>query len=373
MLLFMVRVSIMKVMSLFVLERLLVMGSLVVLSSRSRVDMVLVLGGLAGAGVVSGTVLDGLVRVGRLLAFVMAVMELVGLGMLVLGVAVVDLAVSMAYILILVLRVVVGVASHFLVVDHRSIVSMDVDIFVMHGSLVRGLVARGLVVRGLNMGSLVMRGLNMGSLVMRGLVFNGLGVMVDSLVRSLGVVVCVSMMGVFVKGLLVMDDLVVEREVTGVAIVVIHLEDEAALLDVDLAGHEEGGVVLEAPVVAGVPLLGVKRVEVVSPAQLEILSVVVVVMNFNEVVLGVPGHLGIIEIVVPWRPARSPEVHHELSRHVEEVHILLTFALADQLVVDVPGDLVGSPLDGVGKPVRARVEAGGVGVILGTVLPDNVH
>ena len=309
-LLFMMRVSVM--------ERFVGAVSIVVLSGGGSVDMVFVLGRLVRAGVVSGpSVLNGLVRVSGLRAFVVAVMELMGLGMLVLWVAVVGLAVSVAGILELVLRVVVGVASLFLVVDKGSIVSMAVNILVMHGSLVRGLevrclvvrgfvassfvacglVVRVLVVRGLNVGSLVVRSLNVGCLVMRdnngvrslsvmrslnvgsllgkghnvgSFVMRGLmrslGSMSRGLMRSLGGMMSLNVMGVFVEGLLVVDHLVVEREVTGVAIVVIHLKDEVTILDVDLARHEEGGVVLEAPVIAGVPLLGIERVEVVSPA-----------------------------------------------------------------------------------------------------------
>ena len=41
----------------------------------------------------------------------------------------------------------------------------------------------------------------------------------------------------------------------GRTIVVVHLKDEAAILNIHLAGHEEGRVVLESPVVAGVPFL----------------------------------------------------------------------------------------------------------------------
>jgi len=194
-----------------------------------------------------------------------------------------------------------------------------------------------------------------------------------SLVRSFGGTVLLGVMRIFSDGCLVTNDLVVMREFTGVAIVVVHLEVEGTILNVDLAGHKEGRVVLESPVVASVPLLGIPGVEVVSPSELEVLGVLVVVVNFNEIVLGVPRHLSVIEIVVPWRPHGSPEVHHELGRHVKEVHIFLAFALANKFVVNVPADVVGSPLDGVGEPVSARVEAGGVVMVLSTVFPDDIH
>ena len=58
-----------------------------------------------------------------------------------------------------------------------------------------------------------------------------------------------------VKGLLVVDDLVVKGELASMSIVIVHLEDKVTILDVDLARHEERRVVLETPVVTGVPFL----------------------------------------------------------------------------------------------------------------------
>ena len=86
------------------------------------------------------------------------------------------------------------------------------------------------------------------------------------LVRSLDSL----LMRVVRDGLFMVDDLVVERELAGTAIVVVHLEDKVAILDIDLAGHEEGRVILEAPVVTGIPLLLIPFVEVISPAKLEV-------------------------------------------------------------------------------------------------------
>ena len=174
-------------------------------------------------------------------------------------------------------------------------------------------------------------------------------------------------------GLIVVFDLVVSREVTGMSIIVVHLEDEVAIFDVNLTAHEKRRVVLEAPVVACVPFFSVKGVEVVSPSQGEVFLVVIVVIDLDKVVLGVPGHSDIIEIVVPWGPGRSPEVHHELSVVLKEVNILSAFSLSDELIVDEPANVVGSPLNGVGEPVRLRVETSGVVMVLSAIFPDNVH
>ena len=99
----------------------------------------------------------------------------------------------------------------------------------------------------------------------------------------------------------------------------------------------------------------------------------IVIINFNKVIFSVPGHRGIVEVVVPWGPHRCPEVHHKLRRHVQEVNVLGALGLADELVVDEPRDTIWGPLNRVGDPVGAGVEASGVVMILSTIFPDNIH
>jgi len=55
------------------------------------------------------------------------------------------------------------------------------------------------------------------------------------------------------------------------------------------------------------------------------------------------------------------------------VNILGTLALADELIIDVPADIVRGPLNRVVDHLGARMEASGVVVVLGAILPDNVH
>jgi len=198
-------------------------------------------------------------------------------------------------------------------VDERSLISVTIDVLVVGNSLVmRCFVMSGdsFVMDWSSMGSLMVdRGDLMKSLRMDwssfvwGLLVDNLSVVVDSLgimVGSLGLVVCGDVMGILMDGFLVVDDLVVSREITSVAIVVVHFEDKVAVFDVDLAAHEKRRVVLKAPVITGVPLLGVKCVEIVSPAEFEVLAGCVVVIDLNEIVLSIPRHLSVIEIVVPW-------------------------------------------------------------------------
>lgn len=74
---------------------------------------------------------------------------------------------------------------------------------------------------------------------MRGIVVGGLDIMVSGvllrLMRCLSSMVGFSVMRVLVMWLLVVDNLVVLGVITGVAIVVIHLEDEVAFFNIDLA------------------------------------------------------------------------------------------------------------------------------------------
>ena len=74
---------------------------------------------------------------------------------------------------------------------------------------------------------------------MRGIVVGGLDIMVSGvllrLMRCLSSVVGFSVMRVLVMWLLVVDNLVVLGVITGVAIVVIHLKDEVAFFNIDLA------------------------------------------------------------------------------------------------------------------------------------------
>jgi len=207
---------------------------------------------------------------------------------------------------------VMGVVVHGLVVDWGNMVGVMVDSLVVHWSsvvyvMVDGLMMDSLVVDwgcvvSIVMDSLVVDWGNMVGVVMGGFVVHWSGVM------SLSDVVLV-----VVYRLLMVDDFVVFGVMTNVTIVVVHLEDEASILNIDLAAHEERRVVLEAPVVTGVPFLGVPVVKVVSPAELEVFLVLVVVVNLDKVVFGEPRHSLVIKVVVPWGPGRSPEVHPQLS------------------------------------------------------------
>ena len=281
-----------------VLSVVLVLADFTVLSNWSSVLVILT--GLVVLWVSLGLVFDCLVVVSLVVTLAISVLEVLAFDVFVLGVAVVvtvGALVSVANSLKLVLRVAVRVSSLlsvFMVTDKRGIIFMDIDISVVGGNSV---VDWSLVMDGdLVVGSLLVDNL--------GIVMNGLSVNVSwvlhGLVGCLGSVVGIDVMGIFVVRLLRVDNLVVLWVSASVTIVVVHLEDEAAILNIDLAGHEEGGVVLESPVVTGVPFFRIESVEVISPFQVEFLLVLIVIIDLDEVVFSIPWHLSVVEIVVPW-------------------------------------------------------------------------
>ena len=199
-------------------------------------------------------------------------------------------------------------------------------------------------------------------------------IMVHSLMMSNVMVRVISMM--LLSQLLVV--FVMRRQVMRIVIemmtiVIFHLQNERAILDIGLATHEERRVVIKSPVVARVPLRLIEGVEVISPAKREVLLIHIIIIHFNEIILGIPRHVRVIEVVVPRRPGWGPEVHHKLSGHGKEVHILGALALTYKLVLNEPADLLRSPFNGVSDPVSAGVEASGVVMILSAVSPNNVH
>ena len=166
------------------------------------------------------------------------------------------------------------------------------------------------------------------SLTMNGSIVMDRRLMDSSYMRALvmhrGLVVRGGVHNIVPSGRVMIRRLVVWIILTDVTIVIVHLQHEAIILNVGLAGHEKQRVV-----VAGVPILGVKVVEVVLPEELKVLGGHVVIVDLNKVVLGFPWHVRIIEVVVvPGRPGRRPIVPQKLSRHIEDVNILGTLALA---------------------------------------------
>ena len=191
-------------------------------------------------------IFDRLVVMSSVVSLTVAVLEVFALGVLVLTVwvvaviAVVQSIVSMADSLEVMLRVVVRlrVARCLVMRDQRGIVSMSIDISVMRGDYcVMYRLCNYCVVRSCY---LVMDGLFVYNL---GIVVDWLGVVRDSLhvvvllslVRGLSIVVSLNMVRVLVMWLLRVNNLMVLGESSSVAIVVVHLKDQVAVLNINLA------------------------------------------------------------------------------------------------------------------------------------------
>ena len=116
--------------------------------------------------------------------------------------------------------------------------------------------------------------------------------------------------------------------------------------------HEERAVAFKAPVIAYIPSVSVDctAVEVLSEVKVKCLGRLVVVVNFNKVVLNEPGHGCVIKSIVPGRPARRPKVHHKNLEFVHKRHTgrirSKCFATLDP--VYLPADIVRCPFDFVG-------------------------
>ena len=80
---------------------------------------------------------------------------------------------------------------------------------------------------------------------------------------------------------------------------VVHLDNESAVLCVNLAGPESRAVAAEAPVVRFLPAAAIEGVEVVLPVEVEIAGVPVVSLDLEPVVASVPGHASIVEVATP--------------------------------------------------------------------------
>ena len=135
-------------------------------------------------------------------------------------------------------------------------------------------------------------------------------------------------------------------------------EMKGAVLCVDLAAKEGGGVATEAPVLTLDPPTVVETVEVISPVEIETAAVPGV--GLDVIVSSVPWHARRVEAMTPGVESRRPEVHHEDLFFVKEGDVRLMLCSASLIAVNEPSDVIGGPFDGVLVPVSARLEASDV-------------
>ena len=98
----------------------------------------------------------------------------------------------------------------------------------------------------------------------------------------------------------------------------LHLEDEIAILRVNLRGVEYTAVGIKSTACL-VPSSTIKGVEVVTPLKIEFIVLFIIAVHLNIVVENVPGHVARIEAIAPRMESRCPEVHSERLGFVSEV------------------------------------------------------
>ena len=90
----------------------------------------------------------------------------------------------------------------------------------------------------------------------------------------------------------------------------LHLEVKITFSDIDLGGAESSTIGVKGSIVALVPSVGIKSVEVVFPVEFECLLVLVVGVRLDEVVNDFPRHVFCVKTGTPRIECWCPEVHH---------------------------------------------------------------
>ena len=99
----------------------------------------------------------------------------------------------------------------------------------------------------------------------------------------------------------------------------------------------------------------------------------IVVVHLDPVVFGEQRFVCSNLAFAPGLPSGCPEVHHNLRRELQKVDSVSVDCFADQVVVHVPGNIIGGPFESVLLVLVLGVKRSHVVVILRTILPDNVQ
>ena len=154
--------------------------------------------------------------------------------------------------------------------------------------------------------------------------------------------------------------------------IVVHFEDQMAVLNEDVLFMENRGAIATAPVTL-LPSTLIEAVEIVPPMVLKLTSLLVVLLHFDIVVPHIPRHALIVEVVAPARERRRPEVHEQVLPLSEELHIGRALGLTAHAAIDFPGDMLRCPLDHILVEVVAWLEVGTVGLVMALPPPNDVH
>lgn len=98
-----------------------------------------------------------------------------------------------------------------------------------------------------------------------------------------------------------------------------HFENEVARAGVDVAWVENRAVCLESTA-SFVPSTTIKGVEIVSPMEVKLISVIVVSKYLNVVVKHIPRHVRWIKSLSPGMESWGPEVHSQRLGFVHELY-----------------------------------------------------
>ena len=154
---------------------------------------------------------------------------------------------------------------------------------------------------------------------------------------------------------------------------VVHLQDKVAVIGVHLAGVEGCATASEGPIVGFQPATSIERVEVIFPVEVEATSLSVVRLNLDVVVVGVPRHASVAEVVAPACERGCPEIHHQDLWLVKEENVGCVLNVSHNISIETPRDVGGCPLDHVLVHVGMWLEGVGVLLVLLLPLPDNVR
>ena len=136
----------------------------------------------------------------------------------------------------------------------------------------------------------------------------------------------------------------------------VHLEDQVAVLGVHLTRVERRAVVIEAPTIALDPSGAVERIKVVLPVEIKRTRPRIVLLHFYVVVLRVPRHVPVVEVVAPTRERWRPEVHHQVLGLILPRDGACVCSAAHLSPIDKPGNVAWCPLEGVLVEIGARLE-----------------
>ena len=148
---------------------------------------------------------------------------------------------------------------------------------------------------------------------------------------------------------------VVVRRVTA-DVVWLHLNNKIALLCVHIGRVENTRVRAKRSTLLE-PTSVVEIVEIVTPAEVIVVSVLVVVVNLDIVEEEVPWHILSAEIAAPRVEGRSPEIHLERLEIVQVINSwVMVSGMSELTAIDSPTNMLWRPFKSVGVPLVLRVK-----------------